>query len=85
MTKPMSLIKEEESKKEYEGEEEEEDITLSKTLEMADKLKMYCLRKGISEYQFNSIHFLFRQSCTIEYNIIYIYIFTIDKPSCKLD
>ena len=31
--------------------------------------------------QFN----LFRQSCTIEYNIIYIYTFTIDKPSCKLD
>ena len=28
--------------------------------------------------QFNSIQFLFRQSCTIEYNIIYIYTFTID-------
>ena len=26
--------------------------------------------------QFNSIQFLFRQTCTIEYNIIYIYTFT---------
>ena len=38
---------EEESVKEYEGEEEKEEIPLNKALEMADKLKMYCLRKGI--------------------------------------
>ena len=42
----MSLYNEEESAKECEGEEKEE-ITLSKTLEMTDKLKMYCLRKRI--------------------------------------
>ena len=36
---------EEESVKECDGEDEKEEITLSKALEMADKLKMYCLRK----------------------------------------
>ena len=36
---------EEESEKENQGEEEE--ITLSKALKMADKLKIYCLRKEI--------------------------------------
>ena len=41
--------------------------------------------KNMLSIQFNSIQFLIRQSCTIEYNIIYIYTFTIDKPSCKLD
>ena len=40
---------EEESVKECEGEEEKEEITLSKTLETADKLKMYCLRKGFPD------------------------------------
>ena len=35
--------------KECEGEEQKEEITLSKALEMADKLKMYCLRKGIPD------------------------------------
>ena len=39
----------EESVNECEGEEEKEEITLSKALEMADKLKMYCLRKGIPD------------------------------------
>ena len=34
---------------------------------------------------FNSISILFLQSCAIEYNIIYIYTFTTDKPSYKLD
>ena len=44
--KPMSLIMNK-SAKECEGEEEKEEIHLSKALEMADKLKMYCLRKRI--------------------------------------
>ena len=35
--------------------------------------------------QFTSIQFLFRQTCTIEYNIIYIYTFTTVKPNYKLD
>ena len=38
---------EEELEKQYE--EETEEITLGKTLEMADNLKMYCLRKGIPD------------------------------------
>ena len=35
------------SVKECGGEEEKEEINLSKALEMADKLKTYCLRKII--------------------------------------
>ena len=38
---------EEESSKECEGEEEKEKITLSEALEMADKLKICSLRKGM--------------------------------------
>ena len=34
---------------EEEKEETEEEITLSKALEMVDKLKTYCLRKGIAD------------------------------------
>ena len=34
---------------ECEGEEEKEEITLSKALEMADKLKLYCPSKGIPD------------------------------------
>ena len=40
---------EEESTKEFEGEEAKEEITLNKALEMANKLKMHCLRKGIPD------------------------------------
>ena len=40
---------EEESAKECEGEEEKEEITLSKALEMADKLIMYCPQKEIPD------------------------------------
>ena len=40
---------EEKSVKECEREEEKEEITLSKALEMADKLKLYCLRKGFPD------------------------------------
>ena len=39
----------EESAKECEGEEKKEELTLSKTVDMADKLKMYCLRKGFPD------------------------------------
>ena len=35
--------------KKNEEEEENEEITSSKALEMADKLKMYCLRKAIPD------------------------------------
>ena len=34
---------------EEEKEETEEEITLAKALEMVDKLKTYCLRKGIAD------------------------------------
>ena len=34
---------------EEEKEETEEEITLAKALEMIDKLKIYCLRKGIAD------------------------------------
>ena len=40
---------EKESAKECEREEAKKEITLSKALEMADKIKMYCLRKGIPD------------------------------------
>ena len=40
---------EKESVKECEREEAKKEITLSKALEMADKIKMYCLRKGIPD------------------------------------
>ena len=35
-----------------EKEETEEEITLAKALEMVDKLKTYCLRKGIANAHF---------------------------------
>ena len=36
-------------KNEEEKEETEEEITLAKALEMVDKLKTYCLKKGIAD------------------------------------
>ena len=41
-------VNEKESARECEREEAKKEITLSKALEIADKLKMYCLRKGFS-------------------------------------
>ena len=42
-------INEPDNEEECEGEEEKEEVTLSKALEMADKLKMYCPRQGIPD------------------------------------
>ena len=41
--------KENEEEKEETEEETEDEITLAKALEMVDKLKTYCLRKGIAD------------------------------------
>ena len=37
------------NEEECEGEEKKEEITLSKGLEIADNLKMYCPRKGVPD------------------------------------
>ena len=41
--------KENEEEKEETEEETDEEITLAKALEMVDKMKTYCLRKGIAD------------------------------------
>ena len=50
--KPMSQIMKNQQKMEEEGGgdgDEREEMTLRKELEMADKLKMYCFRKGLPD------------------------------------
>ena len=47
--KTSELDNEEKSAKEFEREEENEEITSSKSLEMTDKLKMYYPRKAIPD------------------------------------
>ena len=43
---------------EEEKEETEEEITLAKALEMVDKLKTYCLRKGIADAKTDNLSLL---------------------------
>ena len=62
-----------------------EDLNAGLNEPLVEALRGHHTDYALHLIQFNSIQFLFRQSCTIEYNIIYIYTFTIDKPSCNLD
>ena len=45
----MNHTKKNEEEKEETEEETEEEIILAKALEMVDKMKTYCLRKGIAD------------------------------------